>query len=267
MSTYWQLREAEQRLKFQSKTEKELEKELERIYRASADKLIDKMVNLYPQLLDEDTLVTHYYRYIRYFELREQINKELISLGKKELKEVEDKLKIMYLYSSKKTLKGLDFPINNKKELETVIKALWDNRTSWSTTVWCKDGLSGTQRVEKAMTQLHNQLERGLSDCVLRGASKDELVKTLKSRFGVSYSEASRMARTELTYIQNQATLDSYKQAGIEQYEFLAELDDRTSDICHQLNKQRFNIDSADVGVNYPPMHPNCRSTVLAVIK
>lgn len=267
MSNYWQKREAEQKLRHQSKTEKEIEKEFERLYRESADKIVDKMEALYPSLLEEDTIINHYYRYTKYYELREKINKELSVLGKKELKALEKKLENMYKYSSWKTLKGLNFNVSNRAELEKVIQSLWDNRTSWSKTVWCKDGYSGSQRVEKAMTQLQNSLERGMSDCVLRGASKDELVKTLQSRFGVSYSEASRLARTELTYIQNQATLDSYRQAGIRQYEYLAEIDDRTSDICSDLNGQRFNIDAAIAGVNYPPMHPNCRSTVLAVIE
>lgn len=266
MSAYWQRREAEQKLRFQTKTEKELERELRKLYTSAADKVIKEMEFIYPSLLEDDALANKYYTYIRYYELRERINKQLSALGVKEIKQLEEKMEKMYLYSSWKTLKGLNFSVDNKMELEKVIQSLWDNRTSWSETVWCKDGFTGAQRVEKAMTQLQNQLERGMSDCVLRGASKDELVKTLKSRFGVSFSEANRMARTELTYIQNQATKDSYIKAGIEEYEFLAEDDDRTSDLCADLNGQRFPITAAIVGVNYPPLHPNCRSTVLAVI-
>ena len=266
MSKYWQKREAEQRLRFQTKTEKEIERELRKLYRATADKVIEAMELLYPSLLEDNTLASYYYRYQKYYKLIERINKELTLLGKSEIEVLESKFENMYNYSAWKTLKGLNYSVSNKIELETVIQSLMDNRQSWSETVWCKDGFTGSQRVEKAMTQLQNQLERGMSDCVVRGASKDELVKTLKSRFDVSFSEADRLARTELTYIQNQATKDSYKKAGVREYEFLAEEDDRTSDICAELNGQRFPIDAAIVGVNYPPMHPNCRSTVLAVI-
>lgn len=266
MSSYWQEREVEQKLRFQLKTEKEIERELRKQYRAAADKVIEDIELIYPSLLEDDVLINYYYRYKRYYKLLEKINKELTSLGTSEIKTLEEKFDNMYRYSSWKTLKGLNFETKNKMELEKVIQSLMDNRTSWKESVWCKDGLTGSERVEKAMTQLQNQLERGMSDCVLRGASKDELVKTLQTRFDVSYSEANRLARTELTYIQNQATKDSFVKAGVAQYEYLAETDARTSDICAELNGQRFDINNAIVGVNYPPMHPNCRSTVLAVI-
>lgn len=266
MSNYWQKREAEQRLRYQIKTEKEINRELAQLYRAAADKVIEDMELIYPTLLTDDALSNYYYRYKRYYRLLERINKELSSLGNKELNLLEEKFETMYKYSSWKTLKGLNFSTDNKMELEKVISSLWENRTSWKETVWCKDGLTGAQRVEKAMTQLQNKLEKGMSDCVLRGASKDELVRSLKSTFDVSFSEADRLARTELTYIQNQATKDSYIKAGVSQYEFLAATDDRTSDMCSDLNGKRFDIAAAVVGVNYPPLHPNCRSTVLAVI-
>ena len=266
MSNYWQQREAEQKLRWQAKKEKQVAQKLGELYATAASKITNDMVKLYPLLLDDNTIANNYYRFERYYELRNRINKELSKLGNKELEELEKGLKEMYIYSMKKTLKGLKISTNNNKELENVIKSLWDNRASWSQTVWCQDGLNGAQRIAKQMTQLQNALERGMTDCVVRGVSKDELVKTLKARFGVSYSEANRLARTELTYIQNQATKDSYIQAGIQEYEYLAEVDDRTSELCQDLNGKRFNINAATVGVNYPPMHPNCRSTVLAVI-
>lgn len=266
MSAYWQEREVKQKLRFQTKTEKEIERELRKLYTNAADKVIEAMEFIYPSLLEDEALASYYYRYRKYYKLLEHINKELTLLGKEEIRVLESKLMNMYNYSAWKTLKGLNYSVSNKMELEKVIQSLMDNRTSWSKTVWCKDGLAGSQRVEKAMTQLQNQLEKGMSDCVLRGASKDELVKTLKSRFDVSFSEANRLARTELTYIQNQATKDSFKKAGVKEYEFLATEDNRTSDLCADLNGQRFPIDAAVVGVNYPPLHANCRSTVLAVI-
>lgn len=266
MSNYWKQREAQQRLKFQAKTEKEINRELAKLYRAAAKKVIKDMELVYPTLFEEDALINYYYRYKRYYQIREKINKQLSSLGRKELKVLEENFELMYKYSSWVTLEGLNFSIDNKMELEKVIQSLWDNRTSWRETVWCNDGITGAQRIEKQMARLQNRLEKGLTDCVVRGASKDELVKSLKSNFRVSFSEADRIARTELTYIQNQATRDSYIKAGVNQYEFLAEADDRTSDICSELNGKRFDVAAAVVGVNYPPLHPNCRSTVLAVI-
>ena len=71
--------------------------------------------------------------------------------------------------------------------------------------------------------------------------------------------------RTEITNTYNQATLQGYKESGIvKQYEYLATLDLRTSAICADLDNDVFDIDKAVVGLNYPPMHPNCRSTTVA---
>ena len=64
----------------------------------------------------------------------------------------------------------------------------------------------------------------------------------------------------------NQATLDGYKEAGIEKYEFSATLDSRTSQICSELHGEVFEIKNIAVGLNYPPMHPRCRSTTIPIV-
>jgi len=45
------------------------------------------------------------------------------------------------------------------------------------------------------------RLEKGLIDCVSRGTSKDELVKTLMADFDIGFRSADRIARTELSHI------------------------------------------------------------------
>lgn len=54
---------------------------------------------------------------------------------------------------------------------------------------------------------------------------------------------------------------------GIEKYEFVAEVDSKTSDICLELNGKIFNIKDAEVGKNLPPMLPNCRSTIVPFVE
>ena len=116
------------------------------------------------------------------------------------------------------------------------------------------------------MSKLQKTIEKGIVDCVARGASKDELVKTLVGRFNVSFNEANRLARTELTYVQNQATMDSYKKANVEEYEYLSAKDNRVSEMCLEQNGKKYKVSEAIVGVNYPPLHVNCRCTTIAVI-
>ena len=76
-----------------------------------------------------------------------------------------------------------------------------------------------------------------------------------------------RLVRTESNYCTNQAELRGYAAAGIEKYEYSALEDNRTSDICKALDGKVFDIKDAVVGVNYPPMHPFCRSSTVPVIQ
>lgn len=60
--------------------------------------------------------------------------------------------------------------------------------------------------------------------------------------------------------------MESYIRAGVKRYEFIATYDEKTCLICGKLDGKRFPIGEAKVGVNYPPMHPGCRCTTVAVL-
>lgn len=267
--TYWKDRQAQQTEKILTKSEREIAARLARLYRAAALDITRDMELLYSRILEEgeDTLVNNYYRYNRYNHMRDKLNRKLTVLGYQTIDELEKAMMNMYLFTSKQVLPSLGTEVYTGKELTEVINSLWDNFGSWSEKVWCSDGLKGSDRVAKSLTRLQQTLEKGMTDCVVRGVPKDELVKTLMTRFDVAYSDANRLARTELNYIRNQSTLDSYKTAGVDEYEYLAYLDDRTSEVCEDLNGKKFPLELAEVGLNYPPMHPNCRCTVKAVLK
>lgn len=43
----------------------------------------------------------------------------------------------------------------------------------------------------------------------------------------------------------------------------MAAVNERTCDTCGALDGRRFKVDDAEPGVNYPPIHPNCRCTTV----
>lgn len=55
----------------------------------------------------------------------------------------------------------------------------------------------------------------------------------------------------------------SYEEADIEKYIFVAVLDKRITRICQEHDNQVYDRDKATPGVNYPPLHPWCRSTTV----
>lgn len=156
----------------------------------------------------------------------------------------------------KKTI-GLEFNTLASHKMKQLLSSDWSGM-NWSERLW-KD----RELVGKKVTEI---LEKGIP----QGTSLQTMARELKNATGTSFNDAFRLMRTETSYIDGQVTLEGYKQAkeelGLEYYEYDAFLDTRTSAICEELNGKRFRIDEAQVGVNFPPMHPNCRSTTQLVL-
>ncbi len=161
------------------------------------------------------------------------------------------------LAKSMKDAIGLSFNTIASKKLKQILSSDWSGAT-WSDRLW-KD----RELVGKKLTDI---LERGM----VQGTSLQTMSRELKQVTGQSFNNAFRLIRTETSHIDGQVTLEGYKQAGeelgLEYYEYDAFLDSRTSTICRELDKKRFKVSEAKVGVNYPPMHPNCRSTTQLVL-
>lgn len=87
------------------------------------------------------------------------------------------------------------------------------------------------------------------------------------NRCDVLYYQAARLVRTETNHVMNQGHLNGYKDAGIKEYKFLAFIDHRTSPQCKGLDGRTINTEEATIGTNMPPLHPNCRSTIIPVIE
>lgn len=143
------------------------------------------------------------------------------------------------------------FNVVDKAGLERAVKTRW-NQFSYSQSIWNdRDKL-----VRVLATVIPQSFSRGLNSRVLGDMIAREM-ETSKNR-------GRTLARTEVNHICNQGTLDVYKAAGVEEYEYLATLDARTSEICRSLDGTVHKVKEASPGINYPPMHPNCRSTTVA---
>jgi SPP1 gp7 family putative phage head morphogenesis protein len=129
-------------------------------------------------------------------------------------------------------------------------------------TPWLGENYS--ERIWANRDKLVRELQTKLTQAFIRGEGVAQTAKDLAERMQVSYSSAERIVRTESSFVTHQATWDGYKASGVvEQYEYLATLDSRTSEICRAMDGKVFRLSEKEVGVNYPPLHPNCRSTVV----
>ena len=99
---------------------------------------------------------------------------------------------------------------------------------------------------------------------LMTGRSVRDTSQAIAERFEVGKNKARRLVRTESAFFHNQMELLSYEDAEITKYKFVAVLDNRTSHICQDQDNKVYDTDKAVPGVNYPPLHPWCRSTTIA---
>jgi SPP1 gp7 family putative phage head morphogenesis protein len=99
---------------------------------------------------------------------------------------------------------------------------------------------------------------------IIAGKSVQNLTRELTKIYGKQYRyNAQRLIRTELAYVKGQADILTYDKLNIDKYEILATLDNRTSSICQSMDGKVFPISDIKIGINYPPFHPNCRTTTV----
>ena len=127
-------------------------------------------------------------------------------------------------------------------------------------------GSNYSDRVWKNTNQLAENLKRILTKTVMTGGSQSRAIKELRDSMNSEWYKAERLVRTEMNHFHNQSELEAYEEMGVEEYVYVATLDNRTSEICQELDGKKFKLSEAEEGVNYPPMHPYCRSTVRAYI-
>jgi len=120
-----------------------------------------------------------------------------------------------------------------------------------------------SSRVWRNTEQLVKNLNVLLPQQFLLGRSTQDLAKELSKLMNTPRYSAEATIRTEGSNVAAQADMHTYKQADVETYEFMATLDDRTSEVCQSLDGMHFNVKDAQAGVNLPPMHVSCRSTTL----
>lgn len=168
-----------------------------------------------------------------------------------------DIIQSAYMQTVFDVTKGADYRAAFDLIPESRVKAILS--TNWS-------GQMFSERVWDSTNALADGLKHDMLVGIMAGKSEQHMADDIMSRCGVGAFEARRLVRTETTCVANMAELYGYKELDIDEYEFSACLDSRTSDLCRELDGKVFKRNSAQAGVNLPPMHPFCRSTTLPVL-
>ncbi len=148
----------------------------------------------------------------------------------------------------------IEKPILGVDAVKHKMASNWSGKT-FSENVWVHK--------EVAYKAISDVLNKGLTG----SWSIDRMARALSERTGVAYHRADTFVRTETTFYNNLATLDTIKELGGDHYEIVAVLDSRTSEICQSENHEVHSVKEYEPGRTAPPFHVRCRSTIRPAVK
>lgn len=162
------------------------------------------------------------------------------------------------IYSVQKYFgQGNAFGMMDKEIVEDILKYPWCGK-NYSSTIWDnRDKLKKVVRSE--VTQM-----------IIQGKGNKEVAERISSKLNGDFKHSLRIVNTEHSYIMGEATARAFEETGVEKYQFLATLDDKTcdgADGCQGLDLEIFDLKDRQVGVNASPIHPNCRCTEIPYLE
>jgi SPP1 gp7 family putative phage head morphogenesis protein len=256
---YWEDRQAQALSKVSEKSAKAIEKQMVKYYQQTMERVIGDFEATYNKLLNtiEDgrqPTPADLYKLDKYWKLQAQAREELEKLGAKQIALLSKNFEANWfeVYYSINIDGATAFATIDKSMVQQMINQ-----------IWCADGKNWSSRIWANTNSLLETLNDGLVQVVTAGKKTTDLKNLLQERFGVSYSRADALVRTEIAHIQTQAAKKRYEDYGVEEIEIWADEDERRCEVCGKLHQKRYPI-----GANVPiPAHPRCRCSILPIIK
>lgn len=143
-----------------------------------------------------------------------------------------------------------NFSMINQKDIEDTINLPWSGK-NYSSRLWAN------------RTKLKDKVQEQIVQATIQGKDLRQCTKELSDTIEATREVTKRLINTEHAYACSQGDLKMYEEFGIDKYEYVATLDSKTSNICRGLDGKVYNRSEAMSGVNFPPMHPHCRSTTV----
>lgn len=137
---------------------------------------------------------------------------------------------------------------------ETQLEAIINSTHLTDKKIW-------SERLWENISDVQQEVDKTIKDVMLRGRHPDDGVKRLRELTGRSEFEARRLLLTETTRVQSEAQLLSMRDKKTASFIFIAQIDERTTVKCREMNKEVIKLADAVIGKNVPPLHQFCRST------
>ena len=286
---YWREREEEQR-KHNITDEREYRKNLERIYKNMLSEVSDQIYSFYAKYankegismaeakrrankLDIEAYAEKAKKYVKEKDFSDQANEEMriynltmkvnrlellkaqigleLCAGSDEIEKfMAEQLEGRTLAEIERQAGILGKSIQNNKELaKAIVNASFHNAT-FSDRIWAEQA------------SLRNQLSTILQNALIAGRHPRDFIPQIRKIFDVTKSQANRLLVTEMARVQTEAQMQSFKRNGFDEYTFLAL--GTACEVCRKIDGHHFKVETANAGVNMPPMHPHCRCSTSA---
>ena len=133
----------------------------------------------------------------------------------------------------------------------------------WSGSTFSEDIWGNRDKLVKVV---QSELTKG----IYQGKSSQKICNEISKRMEGSKKDIMRVVRTERSYAQNRGKMEQYKDIGFKKYKYKAAIrQNRTCGKCRKIHKETeeepIEFDKAIIGENFPPLHPNCRCTIVPV--
>lgn len=185
--------------------------------------------------------------------LQYQLDLEMVALGDAEHKLTERFLNGEYVKEIENQSGLLGLSVLSAKQVTQTVQTVLN--TSFKGATW-------SNRIWQRQDALREIVARMAEDYLLKGKNPTTMIAKIRKEFGVSASEAKRLAVTEGARVATEAQRQSYKSNGYDEYEFIAE--PTACDICKALNGKVFKVKDMEPGENAAPMHPHCHCSTAA---
>lgn len=185
--------------------------------------------------------------------LQYQLDLEMVALGNAEHKLTERFLQEEYINTLQAQSGLLGRSVISASQIEKMAQAVLN--TSFKGTVW-------SDRVWQRQDALREIVARMTEDYLLKGKNPTTMISKIRQEFGVSVSEAKRLAVTEGARVATEAERQSFIANGYDEYEFIAE--PSACDSCKPLDGKIFKVKDMELGKNAAPMHPHCHCSTAA---
>lgn len=293
--TYWEEREKD-RLTTEMMADEEVNERIKVIINGHMERIINDIESFYHKYADEagisnatakkmiDNLDMEHYEKLAQYYVKNRHDKELafsdeanrqMKIYNVTMKINREKLILAEMFEHLKNM-GVEIEAEMKDYLEDstireferqagILGSINLSRTQFEAIInstHLDDNKIWSERLWKNVVEVRKEVDKTIKDSLLRGRHPKESVSRLRELTGRSDFEARRLLLTETTRVQSEAQLLSMKEKNTKKFIFLAQIDDRTTVKCRHNHKEVFELKKAKIGLNVPPLHQFCRSSI-----